>query len=263
MPSLFRSATAHLLSCATLLLSILAPAAMAAAPVSPLHSARQLVVVTAEDWDAPQGKLQSFVRGQHGWQAEGEAFDVALGRSGSAWGLGLHPAQQDGPQKREGDGRSPAGIFGIGEAFGYAAKIDSAMPYQPMQQSSYCMDVPESPLYNRIVDAEQVGADAVEGSTEPMRLDLHNNGDNRYRQGFVIEHNPRAIPGQGSCIFAHLWRSAGETTAGCTAMQPEHMQALLAWLRPDAKPLFVLLPRAEYQRLQQAWALPVLAGAAR
>ncbi|WP_305806239.1 L,D-transpeptidase family protein [Stenotrophomonas sp. YIM B06876] len=263
MPSLFRTAaTAPLLSCVTLLLSLLVPAAEAAAPVSPVQDARQLVVVTADGWDAPQGRLQAFVRGKHGWQPRGAAFDVALGRNGSAWGLGLHPARQAGPQKHEGDGRSPAGIFHIGEAFGYAPQIPSALDYRPMQHSSYCMDVPESPLYNRIVDADQVGAEAVAGSTEPMRLDLHNNGDGRYRQGFVIEHNPRAIPGQGSCIFAHLWRTPGEATAGCTAMPPEHMQALLAWLRADAQPLFVLLPRAEYQRLQQAWALPVLAGAA-
>ncbi len=258
MPSLFRSATGSLLSCGVLLFSMMLPAAAA----SPLQEARQLVVVTSADWDASHGRLQAFIRDAGGWQPYGEAFDVALGRSGSAWGLGLHPAQEHGPQKREGDGRSPAGVFTIGEAFGYAPQLDTTMAYRPMQQSSYCIDVADSPLYNRIVDADQVGAEAVEGSTEPMRLDLHNNGDHRYREGFVIEHNPRAVPGQGSCIFAHLWRSAGEATAGCTAMEPAHMHELLTWLRPQAQPLFVLLPQAEYRRLQAQWALPALPGVA-
>lgn len=258
MPSLFRSATGSLLSCGVLLFSMMLPAAAA----SPLQEAKQLVVVTSADWDASQGRLQAFIRDATGWQPYGEAFDVALGRSGSAWGLGLHPTQEHGPQKREGDGRSPAGVFTIGEAFGYAPQLDSTMDYRPMQQSSYCIDVPDSPLYNRIVDADQVGAEAVEGSTEPMRLDLHNDGDLRYREGFVIGHNPRAVPGQGSCIFAHLWRRAGEATAGCTAMEPRHMHELLTWLRPQAQPLFVLLPQSEYRRLQAQWALPVLTGAA-
>jgi hypothetical protein len=80
------------------------------------------------------------------------------------------------------------------------------MPYQPMLDSSYCMDVPASPFYNRIVDEKKVGSAAVKGSTEPMRLDLHNKGDVRYREGFVIAHNPDNQPGKGSCIFAHLWR---------------------------------------------------------
>lgn len=223
-----------------------------------LRQARQLVLVVAPDWDSPRGQLQAFERDAQGWRAHGRRFDVALGRNGSAWGLGLHPAQADGPQKREGDGRSPAGIFTIGEAFGYAQRIDSALPYQPMQQSSYCIDVPDSPLYNRIVDAERVGAEAVAGSTEPMRLDLHHDGDRRYEEGFVIGHNPQAQPGAGSCIFAHLWRAPGEATAGCTAMEPADMQRLLAWLQPGAAPLFVLLPRQDYARLRSAWALPAL-----
>jgi len=132
-----------------------------------------------------------------------------------------------------------------------------------MLESSYCMDVPASPFYNRIVDAKKVGSAAIAGSTEPMRLDLHNQGDVRYREGFVIAHNPDNQPGKGSCIFAHLWRQPGEATAGCTAMPEVRMQALLDWLRPQDTPRFVLLPRAEYQRLQAQWKLPALEGAVR
>lgn len=264
MPFLFHAMAAGRLRRWTLLPVLLLPLlASAAAMREPLQTAQQLVVVIAPDWDSSKATLQTFERGKDGWHAHGDTFEIALGRSGSAWGDGLHPAQNEGPHKREGDGRSPAGIFTIGEAFGYAGRIDSAMPYLPMQQSSYCIDVADSPLYNRIVDADVVGAEAVEGSTEPMRLDLHNAGDNRYREGFVIEHNARAVPGKGSCIFAHLWRSNGEATAGCTAMEPQHMQALLAWLRPEAKPLFVLLPDTEYRRLQHDWSLPGLTGASR
>jgi len=232
---------------------------MPASATTPVQASRQLVVVTTPSWDATSGRLQAYERDADGWQPHGEAFAVALGRGGSAWGIGLHPAQAAGPQKQEGDGRSPAGVFAIGEAFGYAPRIDSRLAYRPMLESSYCMDVPDSPLYNRIVDADVVGSEAVEGSSEPMRLDLHNDGDRRYREGFVIGHNPGAEPGKGSCIFAHLWRQAGEATAGCTAMEPGHMDALLGWLRPDAHPLFVLLPEAEYQRLRASWDLPAQA----
>jgi L,D-peptidoglycan transpeptidase YkuD (ErfK/YbiS/YcfS/YnhG family) len=120
------------------------------------------------------------------------------------------------------------------------------------------MDVSGSPLYNRIVDADTVGADAVAGSTEPMRLDLRKPGDQRYRLGFVIEHNPQARPGAGSCIFAHLWKQPGEATAGCTAMADPTMDRVLAWLRPDQRPVFVLLPSAQYRSLSAQWNLPAL-----
>jgi L,D-peptidoglycan transpeptidase YkuD (ErfK/YbiS/YcfS/YnhG family) len=220
------------------------------------HGAKQMVLVTTADWDANGGTLRTYARDGNGWREIGSAAPVTIGRSGSGWGLGLHPAQASGPVKQEGDGRAPAGVFAIGEAFGYAPQAATALPYAQMQDSSWCMDVVASPLYNQIVDANQVGDAAVQGSSEPMRLDLHNKGDQRYRSGFVIEHNPGARKGAGSCIFAHLWKAPGETTAGCTAMADATMERLYGWLKPDAHPVFVLLPRTEYDRLKANWNLP-------
>lgn len=220
------------------------------------RDARQLVLVVTDGWDATAGTLQRFEMREGRWQVASTPAQISVGRNGAAWGLGLHPAQAQGPQKQEGDGRAPAGIFTLGDAFGYADKVDTAMPYRAMQASSYCIDVPDSPLYNRIIDTRVEGEDAAKGSTEPMRLDLHNKGDIRYREGLVIGHNMTATPRAGSCIFAHLWRTPGEPTAGCTAMAAETMNDVLGWLRPDARPVFVLLPRAEYARLIHDWQLP-------
>ncbi len=231
-------------------------------PALPWSNAQQVVVVVTPDWNANHGMLGTYQRVQGKWQQVGERVPAMVGRNGSAWGLGLHPDPEARPQttpiKREGDGRSPAGVFAIGDAFGYAQRADTALPYDAMQASHYCMDVSGSPLYNRIVDARDVGTEAVAGSTEPMRLDLHANGDPRYRLGFVIEHNPQARRDAGSCIFAHLWRKPAESTAGCTAMEDATMTRLLGWLRPDQHPVFVLLPADEYARLRDAWQLPTL-----
>jgi L,D-peptidoglycan transpeptidase YkuD (ErfK/YbiS/YcfS/YnhG family) len=249
----------HSLALAAVLLAGSAPvvAVEQAAPApQSWRDARQLVLVVTEGWDATTGTLQRFEIRDGRWHAVAAAAPVSVGRNGAAWGLGLHPAQSEGPQKQEGDGRAPAGVFTLGEAFGYAAKADTAMPYRPMQATSYCIDVPDSPLYNRIIDTRTEGEAAAKGSTEPMRLDLHNKGDVRYREGLVIGHNPTATPRAGSCIFAHLWRTPGEPTAGCTAMATETMDSVLDWLRPDARPVFVLLPRAEYARLTRDWQLP-------
>lgn len=220
--------------------------------------ARQLVLVETADWDAPTGVLRRYVREAPGtaWEPVDDAQTVAIGRTGSAWGIGLHELPQPGPQKREGDGKSPAGAFAIGTAFGYAPDENTALPYRAMLETDYCIDVPQSPLYNLFVDAAQAGEQAVEGSTEPMRLDLHNDGDPRYRIGFVIGHNPQNAPGQGSCIFAHLTRREGEATAGCTAMPDTAMQTLLGWLNPAHEPVFVLLPHEELVRLAPTWGLP-------
>src|SRR3546814_11826254 len=84
-----------------------------------------------------------------------------------------------------------------------------------------------------------------------MRRELQHDGGQRYRSGCVIEHNPEARKGAGSCIFAHLWKAPGAPTAGCTAMADATIARRYGWLRPEAKPVFVLLPQAEYDRLQR------------
>ena len=224
------------------------------------QGAGQLVLVVTDDWDADHGTLRHYERRQQAWHQVGTAQPVMVGRDGAAWGIGLHAGGHRGPVKREGDGRSPAGVFAIGPAFGYAASSATALPYLPMQRTNYCVDASGSALYNRIVDARVVGADAVAQSTEPMRRDLHADGDQRYRLGFVVEHNTQARPMAVSCIFAHLWQAPGVATSGCTAMQPAAMAALLAWLRPERHPVFVLLPAGEYRKLQHAWRLPRITG---
>lgn len=221
----------------------------------PWSNARQLVLVVADDRDSSRGRLSTYERRDAGWIAVQRDVPVTLGRSGSAWGIGLHPAQQ-GLEKREGDGRSPAGVFRIGQAFGYESAANTRLHYRPMSEWDYCIDVASSPLYNRIVDARTVGEEAIRGSTEPMRRDLHFNGDRRYELGFVIEHNAAGKPGLGSCIFAHVWEAPDRATAGCTAMAAEAMRELLAWLDAKNEPIFVLLPAQELERLREQWDLP-------
>ncbi|MEW9572130.1 L,D-transpeptidase [Rhodanobacter sp. Si-c] len=219
--------------------------------------AGQMVLVTVPDWNTIEGTLRTYQRDHGGaWHEVGVAQPVVIGKSGSAWGIGLSPVRHDGPQKREGDGRSPAGVFRIGTTFGYAAHADTAMPYLALTATDYCMDVSGSPLYNRIADTAKVGAAALKGASEPMRRDLHFHGDQAYRIGFVIEHNPDGVAHGGSCIFAHLWSSPTTGTTGCTAMTPGTMRGLLAWLKPQEHPVFVLLPKDEYARLRHAWQLP-------
>ena len=239
----------------------LAGAAHAGTAKTPWHDARQMIVVTTAGWNVDHGTLRTFARAGDGWREVRAAVPVTIGKNGAGWGLGLNAPQTDagGPVKREGDNRSPAGVFRIGDSFGYAASVDTAMPYLALNATEYCVDVSGAKHYNRIVDASVVGAAAVKGSTEPMRRDLHAHGDQRYRMGFVIEQNPANVPQAGSCIFAHLWKSPSDATAGCTAMTPAVMQSLLAWLKPEDHPVFVLLPQDEYERLRTAWQLPAIA----
>ena len=216
----------------------------------------QMVLVTTADWDSTSGELRRYERTGKGWRQVGEATQIVVGRTGVAWGIGLNSAHGDGPVKREGDGKAPAGVFSIGRAFGYAGSARTGLDYRAMGSNDWCIDVPESPFYNEIVDRSLAKGVGLDQSTEPMRRDIHADGDQRYREGFVIEHNAANVRNAGSCIFAHLWTGPTSTTAGCTAMAPASMDALLAWLDQTHKPVFVQLPQAQYQLLRDAWQLP-------
>jgi L,D-peptidoglycan transpeptidase YkuD (ErfK/YbiS/YcfS/YnhG family) len=218
----------------------------------------QLLVVIPADWQSPNARLHSFERVGTRWLAKAPAFDVTIGKNGAAWGLGLHPAQNTGPQKVEGDGKAPAGIFALGQAFGYASENSTALGYSAMAVDDWCVDVNDSPYYNQLINTKVLGAAAASGSTEPMRRDIHLSGDMAYKKGFVIKHNANNVSRAGSCIFAHLWKAPGKATAGCTAMPEAEMDALLAWLDQRKNPVMVLLPEPQYKALRKAWHLPKL-----
>ncbi|MFY8273056.1 L,D-transpeptidase family protein [Pseudoalteromonas sp. SSDWG2] len=228
------------------------------AQANPINAhAQQLAVVVTDSWTDIQGEMTLFERdATDSWQAVGEPSAVVIGRTGLAWGIGLHAPQQ-GQQKVEGDGKAPAGIFALGTAFGYLESVTTGLDYQAMDAQDYCIDVTGSPYYNQLVNTANVGAKAVEGSSEAMRRDIHSQ-DDLYKKGIVVAHNPDNIDGAGSCIFMHLWRDADKPTAGCTAMAEADMDALLAWLDKDKQPLMVILPRMEYALKQSQWQLPRL-----
>jgi zinc D-Ala-D-Ala dipeptidase len=72
-----------------------------------------------------------------------------------------------------------------------------------------------------------------------------------------VKHNKQPVtPGQGSCIFLHVWRGESNPTVGCTAMSQKNLEQVLSWLDPKAQPLLIQLPKTTYQTLQTSWKLP-------
>lgn len=236
-----------------LLVAILAVAGCASLSQSrsPVRGSRQLVLVIAQSWEAPRAELRRFERdgATAPWREVGGAVPVVLGRSGMAWGSGLHPAQGRGPQKREGDGKSPAGVFAIPSAFGFADTMATKAPYQQLTAMTECVDDVTSLYYNSIVQRDRVSEPDWESSEKMRSIE-------EYRIGLLVAHNQPPVRGDGSCIFMHVWRGESSSTAGCTAMDATPLEAIVAWLDPAAAPRLVQLPANEYARLKGSWKLP-------
>jgi D-alanyl-D-alanine dipeptidase len=231
-----------------------APRSGQAEPAALVRAARQLVLVVTPDWNAVRGELRRFELTKTGeaWRPVGAAGPIVVGRNGTAWDPLLTPAVP-GPRKAEGDGRSPAGAFPLGTAFGYAPAAEASwlkLPYRPVADGIECVDDPASAVYNRIVDRRTVARPDWK-SAERMR-----EAGEAYRWGVVVDYNTPPVAGRGSCIFLHIGGEGGAGTLGCTAMSASLLREVMAWLDPAASPVLVQLPRAAYEALRQAWALP-------
>lgn len=223
----------------------------------PLADSLQIAVVTTDSWDDTSGTLHRFERisDSEQWTPIGRSLSVVVGRKGLGWGLGKHSSSgQEGPTKREGDGKAPAGVFDVSFAFGFSDKSNGqarfALPYYPLTPSSECVDDVSSTYYNKVLERVDVRfpdwSSSEKMSQEPL-----------YKWGAYINHNaPLVQAGSGSCIFFHIWKGPQSTTSGCTAMAEDALIELLAWLTPDKKPRLVQLPESAYLHLQKKWKLP-------
>ncbi len=198
-----------------------------------LLTSRQLVVVTTAGWNDNSGVLQRYEKDASGWHKVGSTIHIRLGRNGLGWGIGLHTTPKGAQYiKKEGDGRSPAGIFTLKQAFGYAP-FHVHYPYKVYKETDHCVDDVHSKYYNKIVDSTKIVPDY--NSKEHMKFPK-----NYYKYGVVVNHNhideKGAVPGAGSCIFLHI---KTVPTAGCTVMKESEIKELIRWLDAKKHPLLV------------------------
>lgn len=179
----------------------------------------QQALVAAPGSRIPEARASLWEHGATGWKQTWACADAVAGRAGFA-----PPGA-----KREGDGCSPSGIFGISLAFGYAPTGETALPYRCCTATDLWIDDPESPDYNRWVTAPHPAR-----SAERMRR-----ADALYEFGLVLDYNRGpVVPGVGSAIFVHVRNPQGTGTAGCLALPRAEMIALLRRLQPGAVAVF-------------------------
>jgi len=237
-----------------LLLFLLLPLLARSAGVDP--ATQQLIVAIAPGWDTDHGALRLYERQPGGpWQPVAESWPVLFGKNGLAWGRGVAGQDERGLHKQEKDKRAPAGIFKVGQVYGYEPTLPPGgeYPYHQVTEADAWVDDPRSPHYNEHIIADPNNLPPW-FSRERMK-----SGDFAYHWLIEIEHNEHpAIPGQGSAIFFHIRRGETHPTAGCTTMAQENLVRIIRWLRRDKHPEYVLLPAAEYAKKSKSWDLPVL-----
>jgi len=214
----------------------------------------QLILAVAPTWNSLRGELRLFERSRGGeWVSVAGPFSVLFGKNGLAWGTGLAGQNEPGLRKQERDGRAPAGVFEIGQIFGYDPHLPAGAdyPYHQVTEADVWSDDPRSPNYNRhvVIDPKNPPDNYTH---EKMR-----SGDFAYHWLVEIRHNSDPpVPGAGSAIFFHIRRGVNRPTTGCTTMAQENLVKMITWLRAKGHPCYVLLPAVEYDKKWKSWNLP-------
>jgi L,D-peptidoglycan transpeptidase YkuD (ErfK/YbiS/YcfS/YnhG family) len=162
---------------------------------------------------APRFVDLTFAAGRLRWPG-GDA-PAACGRSGVR------------PDKREGDGASPAGTFPLLSALYRADRL--ALPQgglipEPLQPGHWWVDDPLDANYNRLVTLPY-----------PAHGEAMWREDELYDIVVVIGYNTTpVVPGAGSAIFLHVARPDFSPTAGCIAVARDVLVGVLALLGPGS-----------------------------
>ena len=157
-----------------------------------------------------------------------------------AW-VSLHQKQSDGSwhmimtspgfigknglgKTREGDGKTPVGVFRFNRAFGIADDPGCAIPYVKVDNDSYWSGDPrEGYRYNELVSLKELpGLDLDSGDSENI-VDYPYN----YQYCLNISYNEEGTPGLGSAIFLHCLAPAKPFTGGCVSIPEDHMRFVM------------------------------------
>ena len=212
---------------------------LACSPI--LISATRLLVVSTVDLTSANATARLYRRAKSTdrWTPAAGPWRVTIGKRGLGWAWDQRQLGKGAePVKREGDGKTPAGIFAGGFPFGFQRlALKNYLRVKP--RKTVCVDDVRSPLYNRIAT---LGELAPGHSHEKMwRIRL-------YRLGMTVRHRTNSKVRGGSCIFLHVWRGPGRPTVGCVAMPQAHLRRVLAAF-DGQRTAIAILPRRAFGTL--------------
>lgn len=125
---------------------------------------------------------------------------------------------------KEGDNKTPEGIFGLSTAFGIKDNPGSKIPYTRLHENLYwCGD---DAYYNQMIDITENPHDCQGEHLIKCNPE--------YAYALFIDYNKEGILGKGSAIFLHC---TGENpyTAGCVAISENNMKTVLIHAEEGSK----------------------------
>ncbi len=129
---------------------------------------------------------------------------------------------------KEGDAKTPVGVFHFTEAFGIAPNPGCEINYTKVDENLYWSgDVRPGMAYNKMVDIRNY-PDLDKDASEHI-IDYNP----AYIYGMNISWNEDCVPGLGSAIFLHCFGLQKPYTGGCVAIPEDKMRFVLQHVHKD------------------------------
>jgi L,D-peptidoglycan transpeptidase YkuD (ErfK/YbiS/YcfS/YnhG family) len=188
--------------------------------------AQQVIVVDAPDAASTTATLYTFENDGLGWYQVFDPMPAVDGVSG--W--------IPGPQRSEGDGTTPEGMYAIGSTmYGTQADPGTQFPYHQLVCGDWWDEDPSSPTYNTFQHVACGTNPPFAGDSEALWTE-----GNAYPSMAVINFNTPPSGAIGSGIFLHA--DVGSPTQGCVSLPYADLVRVLTWLNPALHPVIVMGP---------------------
>jgi L,D-peptidoglycan transpeptidase YkuD (ErfK/YbiS/YcfS/YnhG family) len=203
-------------------LSLLA-AAVACTQLAGTSGSTQAITVEASSHRTTSATLRTWARVGGCWREVTGPLPARVGRNGLS------------ATRREGDGTTPVGSFGIAATmYGTAPDPGVRFRYHRLVCGDWWSEDPASPTYNTFQHVACGTRPAFWNGSEGMWQ-----SPRAYAHLAVVEFNMRpVVPGRGSGIFLHA--QTGRATNGCISLRRADLVRVLRWLRPPARPRIVI-----------------------
>lgn len=120
---------------------------------------------------------------------------------------------------REGDYKTPSGVFHFTRAFGFVNSPETSLEYTKITEKHYWCTDSNSSYYNQLIDIDEIELPFKNGEHLAEFPDA-------YRYALAIDYNLENEPNVGSAIFFHCKVPKHTYTAGCVAIDGEVMREL-------------------------------------
>lgn len=131
-------------------------------------------------------------------------------------------------KEKEGDLKTPIGLYELGIAFGMESDINTKLDYYKLDKNMYWICDSNSKYYNCFVDVSKIDSDWDITKNEHLIEE-----EIAYKYAIEIKYNKERIPEKGSAIFLHCIKNG--PTAGCVSISEESMKFILENVNKDTK----------------------------